>query len=244
MPVRNREICDTTRGTSGSISASMRCDARSCSATRLDNPSLLFEMLSDRYAIGLRANGRRVRDADCVDPITNATLYEVPDAPSRPDDANIPVLFRVLLLAQDGQNVCVRLEGDAQRGWHLRSFTTDGHRLPQLDQTDQLITIVPAVVPRQYATQSAQNVGMRSIEALDPRNDCAEVDDVLEWRIRFLRVGGRRLHQVEKPPVLVKQRLIVGAEIRRRDAVFVGAAYSGRKRVGEVLICAHHVDAS
>src|ERR1700741_4029075 len=27
--------------------------------TRLDNPSLLFEMLSHRYAVGLRANGRR-----------------------------------------------------------------------------------------------------------------------------------------------------------------------------------------
>jgi hypothetical protein len=119
-------------------------DTYGSSATRLDNPSLLFEMLSDRYAIGLRANGRRARDADCVDPVANATLYELPGAPSRPDDANIPVLFRVLLLAQDGQTVCVRLEGDAQRGWHLRSFTTDGHRLPQLDQTDQLITIIPA----------------------------------------------------------------------------------------------------
>ena len=119
-------------------------DTYGSSATRLDNPSLLFEMLSDRYAIGLRANGRRVRDVDCVDSIANATLYEVPGARSRPDDANIPVLFRVLLLAQDGQNVCVRLEGNAARGWHLRSFTPDGHRLPQLDQTDQLITIIPA----------------------------------------------------------------------------------------------------
>lgn len=119
-------------------------DTYGSSATRLDNPSLLFEMLSDRYAIGIRANGRRLRDADCADPIANATLYEIPGAPSRPDDASIPVLFRVLLLAQDGQTVCVRLEGDVQNGWRLRNFTRDGHRLPQLDQTEQLITIVPA----------------------------------------------------------------------------------------------------
>jgi hypothetical protein len=119
-------------------------DTYGSSATRLDNPSLLFEMLSDRYAIGLRANGRRVRDADCVDPIANATLYEIPGAPSRPDDASIPILFRVLLLAQDGQTVCVRLDGNAQNGWRLRSFTRDGHRLPQLDETNQLITIIPA----------------------------------------------------------------------------------------------------
>jgi len=119
-------------------------DTFGSSATRLDNPNLLFEMLSDRYAIGLRANGRRVRDADCVDPTNNATLYEIPGAPSRPDDANIPVLFRVLLLAQDGQTICVRSDGDAQNGWRLRSFTTDGHRLPQLDETNPLITIVPA----------------------------------------------------------------------------------------------------
>jgi hypothetical protein len=57
----------------------------------------------------------------------------------------------------------------------------------------------------------------------------------------MLRVGGRRLHAVEKPPVLIEQRLIVGAEIRRRDAVFVGATYFGRKRVGEILVRAHHV---
>jgi hypothetical protein len=119
-------------------------DTYGSSATRLDNPSLLFEKLSDRYAIGIRANGRRVRDADCVDPVANATLYEIPGATARPEDGSIPILFRVLLLAQDGQTVCVRLDGDAQNGWRLRNFTADGHRLPQLDETGQLITIVPA----------------------------------------------------------------------------------------------------
>jgi hypothetical protein len=105
---------------------------------------LLFEKLSNRYAVGIRANGRRVRDADCVDPIANATLDEIPGAVAVTGDDMIPVLFRVLMLAGDGQVICSRSEGNAQSGWHTRSFTEDGHRLPELDQGDELLTIVPA----------------------------------------------------------------------------------------------------
>lgn len=119
-------------------------DTYGSSATRLDNPSLLFEMLSHRYAVGIRANGRRVRDADCVDPVANATLYEIPGAQAHPGDEMIPVLFRVLMLAGESQVVCSRSEGDARRGWRGRSFTEDGRRLPELDETEQLLTIVPA----------------------------------------------------------------------------------------------------
>ena len=93
----------------------------------------------------------------------------------------------------------------------------------------------------QPEADAACRFGIGGIEAFGARNGGAEIGNVLEWRIRVLRVGGRRLHQVEKPPVLIEQRLIVGAEIRRRDAVFVGPAYSGRKRVGEILVRAHHV---
>ena len=119
-------------------------DTYGASATRLDNPSLLFQMLSHRYAVGIRANGRRVRDADCSDPIANATLYEIPGAAAQPGDESIPILFRVLILAGDGQIVCARSEGTAQAGWHMRYFTEDGHRLPGLDEEQQLMTIVPA----------------------------------------------------------------------------------------------------
>jgi hypothetical protein len=119
-------------------------DTYGASATRLDNPSLLFQMLSHRYAIGLRANGRRVRDADCSDPIANATLYEIPGAQAQPGDESIPILFRVLILAGDGQIVCARSEGTAQAGWHMRYFTEGGRRLPGLDEDQQLMTIVPA----------------------------------------------------------------------------------------------------
>ena len=119
-------------------------DTYGSSATRLDHPNLLFEMLSNRYAVGLRANSRRVRDADCIDPIANATLYEIPGAPAQPGDELIPVLFRVLLLAGEGQVVCARSEGNAESGWRSRSYTEDGHRLPGLDEEDEVTRIVPA----------------------------------------------------------------------------------------------------
>ena len=119
-------------------------DTYGSSATRLHNPSLLFELLSHRYAVGIRANGRRVRDADCSDPVANATLYEIPGAPAWPGDDMIPVLFRVIMLAGDGQVVCARSEGNAERGWRHRAFTEDGRRLPELDREDELLTIIPA----------------------------------------------------------------------------------------------------
>lgn len=119
-------------------------DTYGASSTRLDNPSLLFQMLSHRYAIGIRSNGRRVRDADCTDPITNATLYEIPGAAAESGDEAIPILFRVLILASDRQVVCARVEGAARTGWHNRYFTEDGHRLTGLEEQQQRITIVPA----------------------------------------------------------------------------------------------------
>jgi hypothetical protein len=121
-------------------------DTYGASATRLDHPSLLFEMLSNRYAVGIRANGRRVRDADCVDPVANATLYEIPGAQPHPGDDMIPILFRVLLLAGANQVVCARTEGNAESGWRTLYFTEDGHRLTGLQDVgeDERMTIVPA----------------------------------------------------------------------------------------------------
>jgi len=47
-----------------------------------------------RIAEYAQAVGRRVRDADCTDPIANATLYEIPGATAEPGDEAIPILFR------------------------------------------------------------------------------------------------------------------------------------------------------
>ena len=58
-----------------------------------------------------------------------------------------------------------------------------------------------------------------------------------------MRVGGWRLHEVEKFPVLIDQRLAVGVKVCRRNSEFIGPSDSGWKRVGEVFVGAYHVDA-
>ena len=73
----------------------------------------------------------------------------------------------------------------------------------------------------QAEADAASNFRLRRIEALRARNRGAERDNVLERRVRFLRVGGRRLHQGEQRLVFIEQRLVVGVEIGRRDVVFV-----------------------
>lgn len=119
-------------------------DTYGSSATPLDRPEIGFQMLSHRYAVGLRVNGRRARDADCTDPVTNATLYEIPGAAAHETDEMIPILFRVALLAAEGQVVCNRWEGNARTGYRASSFTPEGRRLPMLDEDPKTFRIVPA----------------------------------------------------------------------------------------------------
>lgn len=114
------------------------------STTRLDNPVVQFEAMSDRYVIGLRADSTRLGDADCVEAIANATLYERPDAPRRDEDDTIPLYFRLVLLAGEGQTVCTRYDGSREAGWRGRAFLPDGRSLPQLDDAEDRLTIVPA----------------------------------------------------------------------------------------------------
>ena len=108
-----------------------------------ENPVVQFEAMSERYVIGLRAGSVRRDDVDCISGITNATLYERPGATSTDDDEILPLLFRLSLLASEGQTVCTRYEGNREAGWRGRAFTSDGHALPEIDE-DELITIVPA----------------------------------------------------------------------------------------------------
>ena len=92
-------------------------------------------------------------------------------------------------------------------------------------------------------TDTACDFGMGRIEAFNPRNCGPKVDNVFKWRIGFLRIGGRRLHDAVKIFILVDKRLIVGIEICRRNFVFVGPSDSGRQHVGKVFVRAHHGDA-
>jgi hypothetical protein len=119
-------------------------DTYGSSATRLGNPAIGFEALSARYVIAVRANSRRSNDVDCVEPIANATLYEIPDAPRARDDEAIPIMFRVLLLAVEGRTICTRYDGSRAAGWRGRVFDTEGHSLPALDDARERITIIPA----------------------------------------------------------------------------------------------------
>jgi hypothetical protein len=110
---------------------------------RLDNPQIDFVPVSDRYIMATRstAGAERCRLLPQPQP---CLLYEVPGAPSRPDDETVPMMFRMFILAMEDQTVCVRSDGDRVHGWHSRFFLPDGRLLPALTNADDLTTIVPA----------------------------------------------------------------------------------------------------
>lgn len=119
-------------------------DSYGSSAVRLPGAQLDFTALSPRYVIATRTKYRRRDDVDCTDGIANALLYEVPGAEARPNDETVPILFRLLLLAMEGQEICVRSEGNRTSGYRSRTFLPDGRPLPELSDNEDLTTIVPA----------------------------------------------------------------------------------------------------
>jgi hypothetical protein len=110
----------------------------------LPSPQLDFVHLSPRYVIGTRTQFERRRDVDCSSGYSGALLYEVPDAPAGPDDESIPIMFRLLILALEDQEICVRTEGSAASGYRGRMFRPDGTELPELSDPEGVTTIVPA----------------------------------------------------------------------------------------------------
>jgi hypothetical protein len=118
-------------------------DSYGTGAAALDNPFVQFGRLSPRYVLAARGNSRRVGTADCTDPISHAILYEVPGAPESPEDADMPLLFRIAILAGENQVVCTRYERDGA-AYRPRAFLPDGRSLPQLDDEGERIRIVPA----------------------------------------------------------------------------------------------------
>ena len=118
-------------------------DSYGSSATPLASPQVDFAALSPRYVVALRAQFERRGGVDCTAGITNALLYEVPDAPAEEDDSTVRLLFRALILALEDQEICVRSDGDAARGYRSRIFLPDGRLLPEMTD-DEVATIVPA----------------------------------------------------------------------------------------------------
>jgi len=119
-------------------------DSFGSAATPLEGAQLDFVPLSARYVIATRGQFRRRGEIDCTPGIANALLYEIPGAASGTDDEGIPFMFRMLILAMDGQEVCVRADGDAAHGYRSQTFLPDGRLLPELTDNDGLTTIVPA----------------------------------------------------------------------------------------------------
>lgn len=118
-------------------------DSYGSAAVRLPGPQLDFVALSARYVFATRSQFRRRGDIDCTPGITNALLYEVPGAAASPGDEAIPMLFRMIILATENQEICVRSEGDAAHGYRSQAFLPDGRLLPEMSD-DSLTTIVPA----------------------------------------------------------------------------------------------------
>ena len=118
-------------------------DSYGSSREELPNPQLDFIAVSPRYVFATRTQFTRRGDVDCTPGVSSALLYEVPDAPVSPDDETVPIMFRLINLAMEGQEVCVRSEGDGTRGYRGRVFLPDGTELPELSD-DGITTIVPA----------------------------------------------------------------------------------------------------
>lgn len=119
-------------------------DSYGSSAVRLPGAQLDFVPLSARYIFASRTRFRRRGDIDCTSGIANALLYEVPDAAAGPNDESIPILFRLMILATEDQELCVRTDGDRARGYRSRVFLPDGRLLPEMTDDDGITTIVPA----------------------------------------------------------------------------------------------------
>jgi|GEM_PF-1565325 len=119
-------------------------DSYGSAVDSLDNPSIDFVRLSPRYVIASRGNVVRRDNIQCSDRIGHAYLYEVPGAPASENDDMAPLFFRIALLAQEGQTICSRYEGDAQSGWRLQVLLPDGRSLPQLTDASERLTIVEA----------------------------------------------------------------------------------------------------
>jgi len=110
----------------------------------LDQPQVDFMPFSERYVMAARSRSWRQNDANCYRDLNHALLYEVPGAAAGADDATVPMMFRMMILALEGETICVRTDGDRQAGYRTRYFLSDGRPLPELTDANSLTTIVPA----------------------------------------------------------------------------------------------------
>lgn len=127
-------------------------DSYGAAGESLESPQLAFQSLSARYMIGARTQIWRQNDVSCWRNFSHVLLYEVPGAPASADDELMPMMFRLLILALEDQTICVRAEGDRERGYSSRYFLPDGRALPEMDEPDERVTIVPAAPVERLVT--------------------------------------------------------------------------------------------
>jgi len=156
-----------------------------------------------------------------------------------------PRLFLVVAQAQCWINGCYRGSYHCPLGSTVAIFGWAGLKtsLVFIRASIPHVLIAIRLGKEQPQADTACCFGIRSIKSLGSRNDSCQIDNVLERCIRFLRIGGWCLQDIEKSPVLVDQRLFVGVEVRRRNSEFIGPPNFGGNGIGEVFVCAHHADA-
>ena len=111
----------------------------------VERPLVSFSPVGTRYAIGARSGEWRENGIDCGKGPAHAILYELPDGAkdSVARDEAI-MLFRITMLAIEGQTICARHVGTAGEGWRTRLMLRDGRDLPELNKSQSRLRIVPA----------------------------------------------------------------------------------------------------
>jgi hypothetical protein len=111
----------------------------------VERPFVQFTSISARHVFATRANSIRRGGADCTHGVVHAILYEVPGGTENEEEnVDAVMMFRLGLLAMEGQTLCTRYDPDPVGGWRMRPFLPDGARLPALERPDDHILIVPA----------------------------------------------------------------------------------------------------
>ena len=110
-----------------------------------EKPSVGFTALGLRYVIAGRAGSWRESGLDCTRGPTHAILYERTDIAESDMDRDMAIgMFRLMMLAVEGQTLCSRADGNARNGWRMRYLLPDGRGLPELNKQDIRMTIVAA----------------------------------------------------------------------------------------------------
>jgi hypothetical protein len=119
-------------------------DSYGSGSTPLDSAQVDFMPLSARYVMATRTQLNRVNHVHCADNFAHALLFELPEAPEAAEDEGMEMMFRMMILALEDQMICVRSDGDPERGYRTRYFRPDGRELPGLTTGDEVSIIVPA----------------------------------------------------------------------------------------------------